>query len=486
MKKQYIFFAILGLLGSGLTVNAQTKIKDGTVLGTSLLPESNAILELESTNKGLLLSRVALDSTSLSTPLSEHVAGMLVYNTNTNADVTPGIYFNDGTKWIKTTPQYQEPWNIQSTIFPADSNQQNIYQMGSVAVGKDTAVNNAMLDVNGAMRAGYASLGNVGSNSFASGDSTTASGSNAVALGWHNEASGLNAVVWGGQPTHGVVDSQRYNVASGTAATSWGYGNRSTNFGTTTWGTGNIATNPQATAFGARNQSTGFWSTSFGQRNKASGNNALAFGTDNVASNHASVAYGNYNRAEGRFSTVWGQYNVAKTLHETVFGRYNSDTSSSTSTNWVTSDALLQVGNGTSATNRSNALTILKNGLTSLGTHTSKPHSTLQVNGSVAGSIRSVTASTTLTDSDYTIISRNTGAITITLPDPTTCAGRMYYIINNGTANITTNYAFEVSAGQTQNLIQPASVGIGALVPNFGQKYLLQSDGTVWVLISLG
>jgi trimeric autotransporter adhesin len=61
----------------------------------------NSILELESTNKGLLLPRVALILTTLANPLSSHITGMTVYNTATVNDVTNGYYYNDGTKWIK-------------------------------------------------------------------------------------------------------------------------------------------------------------------------------------------------------------------------------------------------------------------------------------------------------------------------------------------------------------------------------------------------
>lgn len=91
---------LLPLICFGLVhqATAQTKIKDGTVSSTSL-PNSNAILDLESNNKGLLLPRVALLATTNPSPLSAHVAGMTVYNTAKVADVDTGLYYNDGTKW---------------------------------------------------------------------------------------------------------------------------------------------------------------------------------------------------------------------------------------------------------------------------------------------------------------------------------------------------------------------------------------------------
>jgi len=84
-------------------LNAQNKI--GGTVGPS---DANAFLELgdaTGSTKGLLLPRVSLQQTTLPNPLFAHVKGMLVYNITTNGtdkpDVTEGIYYNDGTEWIK-------------------------------------------------------------------------------------------------------------------------------------------------------------------------------------------------------------------------------------------------------------------------------------------------------------------------------------------------------------------------------------------------
>jgi len=82
-------------LGLGL-VHAQVKVGDNPTT-----KNADAMLEIESTNKGLLLPRVALTATTSAAPLSTHVAGMAVYNTATTGDVTPGYYYNDGAKWVK-------------------------------------------------------------------------------------------------------------------------------------------------------------------------------------------------------------------------------------------------------------------------------------------------------------------------------------------------------------------------------------------------
>lgn len=69
-------------------------------VGTKI-PNPDAMLEVSATNKGLLLPRIALSSTTSASPLNNLIAGMAVYNTATTGDVTPGYYYCDGVKWIK-------------------------------------------------------------------------------------------------------------------------------------------------------------------------------------------------------------------------------------------------------------------------------------------------------------------------------------------------------------------------------------------------
>lgn len=98
MRKYILITSVLSL--SSVFTFAQKKIGDNP---TSI--NANAVLDLEATNKGLLMPRIALSSTTLAAPLSAHVAGMAVYNTATagtgNTAVQPGYYYNDGAKWMK-------------------------------------------------------------------------------------------------------------------------------------------------------------------------------------------------------------------------------------------------------------------------------------------------------------------------------------------------------------------------------------------------
>lgn len=94
MKKIYLSVAFSFLAFTGI---AQTKI--GVAGKSNADVNTNAVLELEAENRGLLLPRVKLSKTSLATPLNAHVPGMTVYNTEAQNDVVPGFYYNDGAKW---------------------------------------------------------------------------------------------------------------------------------------------------------------------------------------------------------------------------------------------------------------------------------------------------------------------------------------------------------------------------------------------------
>jgi len=78
------------------------KMTDGTVNQNY---NTDALIDMQSTSKGLLLPRVELTGTTAAAPLANHTAGMVVYNTvsagSGGTAVSPGYYYNDGTQWVK-------------------------------------------------------------------------------------------------------------------------------------------------------------------------------------------------------------------------------------------------------------------------------------------------------------------------------------------------------------------------------------------------
>ena len=70
---------------------------------TVFTPDSSAMLEIRATDKGLLIPRVALTQTTSPSPITNPAVSLLVYNTASVNDVTPGYYYWDGSRWIKLT-----------------------------------------------------------------------------------------------------------------------------------------------------------------------------------------------------------------------------------------------------------------------------------------------------------------------------------------------------------------------------------------------
>jgi len=98
-KKWMLFMSLL----VSVAMNAQVGINTTS-------PNSNAMLDISSSTKGVLMPRVNLINTSIASPLGNHVAGMLVYNLATSGDVTPGYYYNNGTAWVRMSGStYTEP-----------------------------------------------------------------------------------------------------------------------------------------------------------------------------------------------------------------------------------------------------------------------------------------------------------------------------------------------------------------------------------------
>lgn len=62
-------------------------------------PNSSAMLDVTSTNKGILVPRIQLDKTDQKNPVNNPANGLLVFNTATRNDVTPGFYYWYDNKW---------------------------------------------------------------------------------------------------------------------------------------------------------------------------------------------------------------------------------------------------------------------------------------------------------------------------------------------------------------------------------------------------
>ncbi|MGE5354677.1 MAG: tail fiber domain-containing protein [Deltaproteobacteria bacterium] len=170
---------------------------------------------------------------------------------------------------------------------------------------------------------------NIGIYSVALGQDPTAKGANSIALGQGMFAEGANSVAIG-------QNSSAYAANS-------------------------IAIGELITANGIN-------SVGLGRDNWLNGLNATALGASNSANGDYSTVMGNLNGASGKNSLATGLSNDAPSFVESVFGAYATSYTPTSSIAWDTDDRLFVIGNGTSTTNRKNAMTVLKNGNIGIGT----------------------------------------------------------------------------------------------------------------------
>lgn len=197
----------------------------------------------------------------------------------------------------------------------------------------------------------------------------------------------------------------RAGIVTGTQWDDTNIGSTSVAFGLNTTASGSLSF-----AFGNNSTSSGNLSTSFGLSNTASGSTSFAFGNGSTASGNTSFAFGNNTIASGSFSTGFGRFsnslgdntfvaglnNFANSFGEVVVGigatTYTPSANGATQFRTANSnDRLFVVGNAIDTNNnntvdlaeRSNAMVVLKNGATGIGT--SLPNAVLDINANDHG-----------------------------------------------------------------------------------------------------
>jgi hypothetical protein len=115
-----------------------------------------------------------------------------------------------------------------------------------------------------------------------------------------------------------------------------------------------------------------------------------------------------------------------------------------------------------------------------VGIGTVSPTSTLDVRGSLSAAARSFTAATTIATTDHTLIFTGTTAATATLPDASTCTGRIYCIKNFSAT--TPAPVVTVATVSSQKIDGNSSW----LLNESNETVILISDGANWEVYSSG
>ncbi|MFT3678715.1 MAG: hypothetical protein QM791_00495 [Ferruginibacter sp.] len=216
----------------------------------------------------------------------------------------------------------------------------------------------------------------VGMFSFGYGRAVKGSGFAAVAMGDRSVASGLTAVAIGEKA-----------LATGDNSTAIGYFVTSNSTNAVTVGSNSHATGINSMALGSNSNAIGFGAVAIAGGNAT--NSGIAIGSGAYAVNGGVAILGtSYSgsllsaggESVGLNSIALGYATKAKAFSSIALGSWNDSIAGSNNNEWVSTDPLLYVGNGTpGAGARSNAMLILKNGNIGIGTNT--PTAKLEVNG---------------------------------------------------------------------------------------------------------
>lgn len=251
-------------------------------------PSASSALEIRSTNSGLLIPRVALNSTTDNTTIAAPATSLMVYNTNTANDVTPGFYYWEGS-WKKfssgtTSTPSTGGWNLT----------------GNTVTGSDyLGTNNyfpLLFRVSGSLFSRYHPNGGL-----AIGIGAAANDNNSVAIG-----------------TNATATNSNQAVAIGSSSNAAGYQSVAIGLNATT-------SNNNTVALGSSSNASGYLATAIGVNSGASNNNAFAIGNGSRASNEQSIALGHEANSSGQNATAIGYQATTSQANAIVLGSTSSN-----------------------------------------------------------------------------------------------------------------------------------------------------------------
>jgi len=155
----------------------------------------------------------------------------------------------------------------------------------------------------------------------------------------------------------------------GNYSVAMGYRTKASGGASVAIGDGANASGSISAAFGFYSSATAAYSTAFGMQSSASAPSAVAMGQNTQATGSYSTSMNGYTVARHFAETVIGSYNIAPVIIDNYNDAYT----------WIPTSPIFEIGIGTSAGNKANAMTVLKNG--NIGIGAVAPLARLQVLG---------------------------------------------------------------------------------------------------------
>ena len=421
MKRRLLKTMLLTLL-----IFSNQRLVSQIGIGTTS-PDPSSILEIESTNSGLLIPRISLSSTTDTVTILSPATSLLVYNTN--ATVGEGFYYWDGTSWT--------PLNGADKIANLlDGASDQLY---NVALGENA------------------------------GTLFIPDSSPIAANGKYNVAIGIDALATSDTGGKNVAVGYKSMESTTTATHNVGVGN--TTLQSTLGGSENTAIGNdvlQKNVNGNNNTVVG----AFAMKYNISGSSNVSIGSGAIES----LTSGDFNIAIGRLaanSQSGGNNNI-------TIGGLTIDPVNLSGSNQ------LNIGNIIYGIDMDGTGTTVSTG--NIGIKEKAPSSAMDINGSFATAIlyQSITVGTQfdLTSSHYSLIAEYNSAIgtdisTVRLPAASSCPGRIYVI-----KLVVSNIQPSTGGLQITSLGGTIDGNASQLLQIDKETLTFQSDGSNWWIIS--
>ncbi|MDQ8006030.1 MAG: hypothetical protein REI64_14605, partial [Pedobacter sp.] len=416
-------------------VNGVLKVKEvSTILPATVTADNGLTKTVNNIQLGGALTKPTTITTDVTNTLA--IAGLqtgAATDVLVVADPTTGLL-----KSVNPSTLAIEPWFNVATNAGATANTQNIYQMGSVAIGKNALQTGAALDVEGAVRGGTSHIGTAGVNSAAFGQQNEASDINAFAAGQGNKANGNNSATFGAFNT----------IPTGTT---------------------------EAFATGTMNKAVGVNSFTSGAENEANGRNSAVFGNGSISSGTNELVLGRYNAITTASTALLQVGNGGIGVRRnalTILNNGNIGTDIA-----IAPTERLDIGSGNVRIRDINTIA----GLATDNLVVADANGVLKtIAASTSTAIETKSADYTMLATDETILVQTGVATTVKITLPAAAAtnkGKRYtvkMIEGTGAVNV-------VSAGGT---IDGNAAATGITGASIWQGWVIQSDGTNWFVVS--
>lgn len=353
------------LLTSCLLLTIFTCAQNVGINNTGATPHSSAMLDVLSSNKGILIPRLsAVQRQSIAGPAT----GLLTFQ----VDNDYGFHAFDGGQWYNVTPMVSRNRTLHNLHFIAPGHSDTAFIFGGNSINSLNGMHAFLFaSTKAAFRAGraeaddfdYDSLGSYsaafgrgpiasGNGSFAAGLDVIARGSYSASFGLVSRATGMGSFAFG-------FDAR----ADAAHALAGGYSSRARGEYSLAFGYANVTSAHGAVALGFANESWGINSFSSGAENKIYGSSGMITGFDNEVWGDHSFAAGYHNTTRSTRSAIFGNDNIAQSPNELVVGQFNDTIAGPSPSTWAFDQPLIIAGAGNNHSARSNAWVLYKNGV---------------------------------------------------------------------------------------------------------------------------